>query len=1125
VVGKINEHNGKTEQADTDLPNKRSRAMRKLHGIGVAAVLTVAFQSQASLPTNGLVSAGSYVEVSVAGQTNATGLAVSGTLEKRGAGELVLTNLFSLPGNVIVREGTVTLTEAGLPASLPAALQRGLTFWVDANTNLVLGGSATVEKWLDAREASTNAPYAYMRAEHDFNYYSNGWARARKPVRVQGNASVNNLPMVDFGTFGATNTTAAWLPWRNADGSHGAITNIRAVFAVAAFPDSNGFMLEDWDYAAAGGETNTVGSGHFWLGTEVSSKKYFRLFHAAQSEAYKGATYINGVQVDSGDRVPDALGHVFETMTASALTAGNFFNGRNMDGYGSTFPHIGGGRIGECLVYTNVLTEAERLGIESYLQRKWKSGSQVGTYRVEAGATLVTAVGSGATNRIGGVSGEGCWRKTGSGAVSLTSEFGLMFGQIQLSDGALVDNGFVRRPNRFFAIPDSGLVVRAETDRWEVVSIAATNAVVKSGAGELTVTGFPSSVTQVAVNGGTLRLTQALCDSERVEPVTIFNSSFEIFTNHDFHGQWSSAYPDLWGFEPAGSGWTYTGNPTASSSPNAAGIYKPNTSTQVWSVIRQPAPDGDWVALLKQGGGCGTTFNAPAAGRYRLVFFMASRGGTYVNHRFNIMIDGQDVAYVKTVRTLFERREFVLPWLAEGQHSLMFQGINENADRASLLDDVRIEKVETALSEAIVTNGTFEVSAPLAETGGGSDPGYYSYNNVVTNSGWVFSPTNNASGISEDYSPWLSQRVATEGTRVAYIRMAGTMYTTVVFPTNGLYELSFLTAARPDWFGHVDNYALHNYRIKLDGEQVDTRYTYKKYFERVTVRLPAITNAPVSKELRFEGINTLGGDRTSLIDDVRVNRLADGNPVADSGFEVPAGSLPENSDGWGSGLTNTAWTFDDGTRPSVRSSSGITRNGNSWPIPTVPEGTSGAFLQMDAKIGQSVTFAEDGYYTLSFMAAGRMRPLPIYCLHDFKILFNGEQVGCVQTFDETWRRYTFRLPYVKQGVAYDLMFQGVNSMANQLGTGGDHTSFIDDVWITKQTAVDETGTPGAYKNVVVDLAAGSRLALDFSGQAVFKELWYDGKSYSGIRNASNTAFLTGTGSVYVSPKGTVIRIQ
>jgi len=57
------------------------------------------------------------------------------------------------------------------------------------------------------------------------------------------------------------------------------------------------------------------------------------------------------------------------------------------------------------------------------------------------------------------------------------------------------------------------------------------------------------------------------------------------------------------------------------------------------------------------------------------------------------------------------------------------------------------------------------------------------------------------------------------------------------------------------------------------------------------------------------------------------------------------------------------------------------------------------------------------------------------------------------------------------------------------------------------------------------LAAGSRLALDFPGQVTFKELWYDGRLYSGVLTATNAPFLTGAGSVYVSPKRTLISIK
>ena len=862
--------------------------MKSLH-VGAVVLLAAAVQAHAALPSNGIVPSYGYSEVTVPGQASVSGLAVAGTLEKRGLGTLTLTNLLSVPGTVLVQQGTVTLAETA-PSVLPASLQSGLAFWVDANTNYVLNGSGTVEKWLDVREAATNEPYAYMRAEHDFTYYPDG-PRSRRPSRVQGVSDVNGNAMIDFGAFGAIDATAAWLPWRNADGTRGVLSNIRAVFAVAAFPDGNGFFVEDWDYVAdSPGLTNFYGSGDFWLGAETQFKRYFYLF-GSYAEAYKGATYVNGVRVNGGDRVPDALGQVIEVMAANTLTAANFFNGRNIDGYEGTFPHIGGGRLGEVLVYTNVLTEAERLGIESYLQRKWKGLGQVGVQRVEAGATLVTEAQAGSTLKLGGVEGAGLWRKTGEGSAGLSSDTALFNGAIRLEAGALEDKGIVRRPNRLFDVPEQGLVVQADTDRWAVVA-SALGALTKTGAGELTVTGFPTSVSQVNVNGGTLRLTQALRDPEQVQPVTIYNNSFEIFTDHNFHGQWASAAPDLWGFEPAGSGWTYTGNPTESSSPSAAGIYMPNGHTAIWCAT-QPASDGEWVAIIKQGGGMATTFNVSTAGRYRLVFYAAGRNNCGP-HLLDILIDGQLISKTRTTHPQFIRYAYKLPDLTAGTHTLAFQGIDENSDRTSLLDDIRIERIGDSRVEATVPNGTFERMDPLTESdpaspvvATGNDPGTYSFTYAVANGDWTFVPF--GSGISDGFSPWLSQQITGEGARSAYIRMQGTLSTTVVFPTNGTYTLSFLTAARPPWKGWM--YSPHDFRVKMSGLIVLTRNNVNTSFERVEVTLPTITNAPTAAELVFEGINSMGDDRASLFDDVQVVR-SDDNQVHDCGFEVPTGTLP-----------------------------------------------------------------------------------------------------------------------------------------------------------------------------------------------------------------------------------------
>ena len=1084
-------------------------------------VAVTALKSFAALPPDGLVPVGGFVEVTEDAQSGATDLAVAGTLEKRGSGGLILTNLLSLPGTISVQEGTVTLVESGLSETLPSELQSGLALWVDANTNVVATG-ATVDKWLDVREADTTAPYAYMRAEHDFTYYPES-ERARKPSLMTGGIDVNGLNMVNFGTFGETNTTAAWLPWRNADGTRGVLTTIKAIFAVAAFPDSNGFIFGDWDYTDAGGPLNTVGTSDFWLGEQILFKRHYRFLNPGSEnyKAYKGNIYFNGVQKDP-DQIPEPLGQVIEISSPIALTAANFFNGKNMT---SVFPLFGGGRLGEVLVYTNDLNEAQRLAVESYLMRKWKSGGQVGAQKVASGATLVTDAATGSDLKVSAVSGGGVWSKTGAGKVSLTDGTALNFGSVRLEEGMLDDNGLVRRYSHLFDVPEDGLVVNAGNTSWSVSSTATTNALIKSGSGNLTIADLPETIESVFVEQGTLRLTQALLDPEQTETVTIYNNSFEIFDNHDNHGPWGTARPETWGFLPPGTGWTPLGyaSPTDGSDTSAGGIYESDSTANIWC-SKQPAPDGDWVAFIKQAGGWETTFTVPSDGRYQLVFFAANRTSGNGPHLFHIKIDGEVISHSRVPHPLFKRYAFRLPDLTAGSHTLTFQGIDEGIDRTSCIDNIRIERIGDIQITGVVSNGTFEVSDPLNDkyssgVGAGQDPGMYNWNYAVANGGWAF--TASKSGITEGYSAWLSQSTTAEGARSAFLHEEGNISTTVVFPTNGTYELSFKTAARPYWNNNA--HKSHSYVVKLDGDTLMNRVNSQTSFETVSILLPSITNAPISKVLLFDSIDTQASkDVSSIIDDVRVVRLPDGDPVLDSGFEMPPGTLA-NGDTWENGLTNTAWTFDLGA--GLRNMSGITRNGSAWQCPDAQEGAAMAVLQMSADMSQDLTFSESGYYTLSFLAVARQRDRPRYYLHDFNILFNDEEIGYVQTVDERWQRYSFRLPYVKAGQTCTLLFDGINSIYNQQGLQDDHASFIDDVRITKQKTLTETNSPGSFKNVVVNLEAGSTLDLDFAGQVEFNSIRYDGQSFSGVLDASNTSFLTGEGSVYVSPKGTLIMVK
>ncbi len=99
------------------------------------------------------------------------------------------------------------------------------------------------------------------------------------------------------------------------------------------------------------------------------------------------------------------------------------------------------------------------------------------------------------------------------------------------------------------------------------------------------------------------------------------------------------------------------------------------------------------------------------------------------------------------------------------------------------------------------------------------------------------------------------------------------------------------------------------------------------------------------------------------------------------------------------------------------------------------------------------------------------------------------QVGSVRTEDRTFRRYAFRLPYVKAGQAYELVLQGLTPNTAW------YASLIDSVILKKVNAQPAAFDGQAFASTVVALAAGTALELDYGGTA---EL--DGVSYGGSGN-------------------------
>jgi hypothetical protein len=175
--------------------------------------------------------------------TNAVALErplLDNAVRKIGSGTLALENPRMTRAELDVLEGgvAVSLTNAFAPPALPGALQQKVSFWVDANTNVVEAGGKVV-RWHDVREASVDGPYAYMMATNA--------EVARQPTCVS-DATLGGKKYLDFGYWGHqdTNVNSRWLFWAGTNGLEKTL-DLRSVFIVFGSHNGNatggGIML------------------------------------------------------------------------------------------------------------------------------------------------------------------------------------------------------------------------------------------------------------------------------------------------------------------------------------------------------------------------------------------------------------------------------------------------------------------------------------------------------------------------------------------------------------------------------------------------------------------------------------------------------------------------------------------------------------------------------------------------------------------------------------------------------------------------------------------------------------------------------------------------------------------
>lgn len=306
---------------------------------------------------------------------------------------------------------------------LPNVASNLPAFWVDAqNENSFVkfedGGTQYVTRWADTREIDIQNPI-YMFATNAGNVHAK--------IMTKTGSDGSSLKYVKIDNHATTKAEEMeHLVWNIP------LENIRAVFMVRDVGIGSGIAL-------LGATARIQGHGNdFRRQSGWGENPEGQLFHSGCSTHVRnGRNYING-ELTAWDKyypygyyyTAGAGGNTWvRPLVQEVHTTGNCGAdcfGAMQPGYISYSNFNGYDSICECIVYTNVLSECERLSVEQYLMQKWVtasvSGDRFASSRVSvetldlSGGVLYDVTASSRVN-VSGVTGSGTFEKDGEGCV------------------------------------------------------------------------------------------------------------------------------------------------------------------------------------------------------------------------------------------------------------------------------------------------------------------------------------------------------------------------------------------------------------------------------------------------------------------------------------------------------------------------------------------------------------------------------------------------------------------------------------------------------------------------------------------------------------------------------------
>ncbi len=1069
--------------------------------------------------------------------------------------------------SIVALGGTLELTaDAGNPEEEAVApdVCRDAAFWVTPDSTVITGGTF-VARWCDVREPeptrNLGATPAYVFAEPRWYHPTEG-NDGVPPEKV----TKHGREAVYFGGHLA----GRYLKWSKV------VDKIQAIFLVHGVYDT---------FGAAIGYSQRIRSGGFVPDAKAASTrpyaditKYFETRGDLAADLFSVTAFLDGRVLDVMNTKPIRGFQLLECHFAPIVTqADTFFYTRSETMYSDTNmdSHQGGDYISEVLVFTNALTEAQRLDMQRYLMRKWRLPRNrftdvdekpmelqlpkpVGTIGMAASATVSIDVAENAETPPLAFDGEGSVVKRGAGMliVGANASGRQSSASLTLDEGAVIARQGGRLPalklsggSRYTAEawnPSADTVAESSAKgglRLTRTTEGDTTHVVKDGDGWARANAVGEGVKLLDIRSGVLQLEAKASGQTYVEGgvVTgiIENADFEAPFEEQGGKGWSKSlhYQDVNGWVGRGPGWYMTRGGWAW---NAYGVNADNYGPV----------DGDAVLHVASIQKFATTITLPADGIYELSFLARNRCGIVRNaspdivQHFEICLgtgitdeNMQRFAAFAVNDGPMQRVRVRLPFLSAGTRSLIFRAQDDAKDPSGLtLDDMRLTLVGELEREVLfsVPNGSAEYQ-PTLETD--TPPYHYTYYRAETPvEGWTFTdgvgdplageqPLSGAAGLStfmNNGSSWRPTPLFNYWDRplgtgaLAFSGNGGRASTTFQAPA-GNYRLRAGLSRLAHWANDVSlgEAGLISAKIVFsDGNEID--------LGSVTATSHLMANAiwPTPFSIQLDQPVTLVLQQTTssltLVDDIAfVAEDADtyGELVSDGGFD-------DTSYDWWKRPTTDISRVAYATEPL---------NAYGW---TAMSGTHVARLSgPKAHYYQTVTVPCAGLYRLRVAARSRIdggewsqNPIQFTLTKSGGIVTN--EIGRIDPMP-LYRQfqgfeYLFR---VDEPGDYIFSVRAVDHSTDD-SLAKNRQSFVDDVSITR---IRETpATFSLPEDTYVRVAAGAQVRLDFTNSVNVARLRLGNRNVYGVADAStHPQYISGLGSFTVTKPqpGFVIQIR